>query len=339
MYQILSFVKGQRRVIVFYLWLIGGMAVIGYLYRLPIEPLLYLAFLGTSGLAVYLGGSYVDWRRRYRAALLIGQRQGMDKHRLIQTSISKDDLIEKLYQQLIDDLVEQGRQQRHINQMAIMDMVDYYTLWVHQIKMPIATAKLLCQTKSDTGFDIEVELFKIERYVEMALTYLRLTTGDNDLVVATHSLDRLLTKSLQKYAKSFILKQIRLDYQPIRYQLVTDAKWFSLAVEQLLANALKYTPVGGQIMIYLRRTEDGRTTPVWLAIEDSGPGIDQRDLPRVFDKGYTGYTGHQQKASTGLGLYLCRHILTKLSLAVKLESEKGKGTKALIGLPAEEEEN
>lgn len=207
----------------------------------------------------------------------------------------------------------------------MQDMLDYYTLWAHQIKTPIAAMRLILQSDdAPNSAELEQELFRVEQYVEMVLNYLRLGSDSTDYVICRVELDRLLRQSVKKYAKQFIRRRIRLDYKETGLTVLTDEKWLSFAIEQLLANALKYTREGGGIRIYA----EGEA----LCIEDTGIGIAAEDLPRVFEKGYTGCNGRTDKKSTGIGLYLCRKILDKLGHGITIESKIGAGTKVKVYL-------
>lgn len=202
-------------------------------------------------------------------------------------------------------------------------------MWVHQIKTPIAAMRLLLQAE-DTPQNREMaeELFQIEQYVEMALHYTRLDSESSDFLIQWYELDGIVREAVRKYARVFIRKKINLNYQPLKVQVLTDEKWLEFVIEQILSNAVKYTQKG-TVSIYM---EDERT----IVIEDTGIGIRPEDLPRVCEKGYTGYNGHTDKRSTGIGLYLCKRILKKLSHSIEIDSELGKGTRVKIGLIVED---
>ena len=204
----------------------------------------------------------------------------------------------------------------------LQDMTDYYTLWAHQIKTPIAAMHLLLQEAPRP--ELEGELLKIEQYVEMVLGYLRLGSETTDYVFRKYDLDALLRQSLRKYARLFILKKISLDFQETGRTVLTDEKWLAFVLEQLLSNAVKYTPEGGRVRIY----GDGET----LVIADSGIGIQPEDLPRVFEKGFTGFNGREDKKSTGIGLYLCHQVLDRLNHGISISSRPGQGTLVRLDL-------
>lgn len=209
---------------------------------------------------------------------------------------------------------------------------DYYMMWTHQIKTPISAMKLLLnesKLQDRDSFLLKEELLKIEQYVEMVLTYQRLESISADLVLETYDLDALLKRAVRKYSLSFINKLLSLEMPETTYEVLTDEKWFVFCLEQLLSNSLKYTAKGG-ISIRTWAREDR----VFLSIEDTGIGIRSQDLPRIFEKGFTGYNGRLDKKSTGIGLYLCRQIFTHLNITIQVESEEGQGTKVILGIPA-----
>ena len=179
--------------------------------------------------------------------------------------------------------------------------------------------------------EMKLELFKVEQYVEMVLSYLRMEDMSGDLVFEEYSLDEIVRQAVRKYSRMFILKKIRLDLGPLDHQVLTDEKWLVFVVEQILSNALKYTKEGG-ISIYMTSYRD---RPV-LAIEDTGIGISAEDLPRVFEKGFTGYNGRADKKSTGIGLYLCKKIMDRLHHNIYIESQEGQGTKVYLYLEREQ---
>lgn len=222
-----------------------------------------------------------------------------------------------------------AEKQTLISDLAIKlrDTDDYYTLWAHQIKTPIAAMHLLLQSDSGTlSRECEAELFKIEQYTEMALGYIRLESGTNDFVITACDTDRIIKSVLKKFSKQFILKKLTLDYKETGLTAITDEKQLSFIIEQIISNSLKYTKKG-TISVYSKGNS--------IFISDTGIGISGEDLPRIFEKGYTGYNGRTDRKSTGLGLYLCRRTAEKLGHTLRVSSEVGKGTLAEIDLTPE----
>lgn len=233
-------------------------------------------------------------------------------------------LEEKKYQEIIDCLMKK------INELDIMfadekqDMQDWYTLWVHQIKTPIAVMKL---NLTEDEKEIANQLFRIEEYADMALSYIRLGSEHNDLVIREYSLDELIREALRKYAPQFIAKKIRLNYISADRTVITDKKWFSCILEQYISNALKYTNEG-EITLSVQ----GDT----LSVTDTGIGIAPEDLPRIFEKGYTGVNGRTDAKSSGLGLYLCQKAARLIGVTLSAESKPDCGSRFIMYLPCKE---
>ncbi len=207
----------------------------------------------------------------------------------------------------------------------LQDALDYFTLWTHQIKTPIASMRLTLENEdSPLSRRLSSQLFSIEQYVEMAMVYLRLDAVSTDYVFRPCDLDQILRGAVRKYAPEFIGRKLRLDYQPIHFQLTTDEKWLAFVLEQVLSNALKYTREGG-VRIWL-------SGPAVLCIQDTGMGVAPEDLPRIFEKGYTGGHGRSDKKASGLGLYLCKKICTRLGIGISAASRPGEGTAIYLDL-------
>ena len=230
------------------------------------------------------------------------------------------------------------------SQKASEDMTDYYTMWAHQIKTPIFALRLLLQESPEENKEKLSELFKIEQYVEMVLGYLRTEDMSSDLKLSRCSLDRIIRDQIHKYAGIFVSKKLTLTYESISQDVLTDEKWLGFVIGQILSNALKYTRTGG-IRIYLKKkltldTDDvsisvgndgcNKVENLTLVIEDTGIGIRAEDIPRIFEKGYTGVNGRDDNRATGIGLYLSNKIMHKLGHRLYITSTEGKGTKVFF---------
>ena len=203
------------------------------------------------------------------------------------------------------------------------EMSDYYTIWAHQIKTPIASMNLMLQgVDSQLSRRLSGELFRIEQYVEMVLAFVRLDSNSTDYVFKSCNIDGVIRQSVKKFAHDFIYRKISLDFRETGLKAVTDEKWLGFVIDQLISNSLKYTK-DGTVSIYLK-------APDILCIQDTGMGIAPEDLPRVFDKGYTGYNGRKDKKASGLGLYLCKKICSRLGHKIYIESKPGEGTCVMI---------
>lgn len=235
-------------------------------------------------------------------------------------------LEEKTYQEIIQQLHKKAFQLSKDNQKKYNEMIDYYTKWVHQIKTPIAGLKLIIQNDYPDE-KMLVELLKIEQYVNMALQYVRLDHIHHDLSFQKVSLDDLVSQEIKKQSLFFFQKNLKVDYQIQDQQILTDEKWSSFVIEQVLSNALKYTKEGS-ITFY----NEGEK----LYIKDSGIGIKESDLPRVFERGFTGFQGRNDKKASGLGLYLCKNIFDQLGHLISIESKVGQGTTVCLDFSKKE---
>lgn len=307
--------------------LCASTALMFYLYSLDWEPFLYiLAFWLFLCLPVFLL-DFRNYRRRHRGLIQLTQ----NPEEAAQCLPPSRNLIEQDYQALIHAIAHNHNQVTADYAARSQELTDYYTLWAHQIKTPIAAMGLLLQEEPVHPELLAAELGKIEDYVEMALSYLRLDSDSSDYVLRRYDLDSILRACVRKYARLFILKRMELDLAETHAQVLTDEKWLSFVLGQLLSNALKYTPEQGKISVTWSDTTQT------LTIADTGIGIRPEDLPRVFEKGFTGYNGREQKKSTGIGLYLCRRVLTKLGHTIAITSTPGQGTQVQVCLTAAEQ--
>ena len=293
-------------------------AVVLVLYGIPLEALRYPGVLCAVTIAAGAGNGWLHEWKKHRC---LSEQAGCDCQ-ITENLPQAETALETDYQEIIGRLWEQLEQTRAEDEKRYRDMIDYYTVWVHQIKLPIASMGLALQ-KEDTPMagELSMELSRIEQYVEMVLCYLRLDSDTTDYVFEMCEMDVLIRQAVKKYAGSFIRKRIRLKYEPTEACVVTDKKWLLFVLEQVLSNAIKYTPAG-EISICMDENV--------LKIKDTGIGIAPQDLPRIFEKGYTGYNGRSQCKSSGLGLYLCRRICENMGHVISAESIPDCGTTVSI---------
>ncbi len=287
-------------------------AVTFRLYRLPLGAVFYPAMICAAALLVFalIRGAKAARKHRILSSLTAALTEEM---------LPKGDSVEDEDYRRILLLLQEARQAREAEaEREYADMVEYYTLWAHQIKTPIAAMRLTLQNEdSPLSRRLTTELGRVERYVEMVLAYLRLGSASTDYVLREHELDPILRSAVKKFSGEFIERRLALDLRPTGARVLTDEKWLSFVLEQLLSNALKYTPEG-KISIYM----DGAA----LCIADTGIGIAPEDLPRIFEAGFTGLNGRRDKQASGLGLYLCRRICKNLGHGLSASSQPGEGT-------------
>ncbi len=318
---LLSYIKKRRKIG----FVLSGFtlifAIVFYLYSVPFEAVVYAIILCLFfSMPLFIYDAYLYYRR-HEILLSLMNRITLNIEGLPKAS----DLVEQDYQNLLSLLVEDKAKITSKADVSQTEMTDYYTLWAHQIKTPISAMRLLLQTEASTqNSELSTQLFKIEQYVEMVLGYLRIESISSDLVLSKYDLSKLVKQAIRKYAAIFIGQKITLDFKEMDCLVLTDEKWLVFVLEQILSNALKYTK-SGTISIYMEAEKT-------LVIKDSGIGIASEDLPRVFEKGFTGFNGRMDKKSTGIGLYLCQKILHKLAHKITITSEIDLGTRVRIDL-------
>ena len=245
----------------------------------------------------------------------------------------EDELINSLdeaYEMQYKQLEKEFELFRDETRLKEKDQMDYFTLWLHQIKTPISVISLILQRSEDESKEkqqLEQELIYLNNYTHMALNYLKLEETGKELDLEEIKLDGVIKETLKSYSLLFIYNDISLEYDMSDEAVLTDRKWLQVLLEQILSNSLKYSP-GGTIKIYME-------TPTRLTIEDTGSGIRKEDLPKIFEKGYTGLNGRLHEKSTGLGLFLSRKICHRLGHTLTIASEIGVGTKATIDFARE----
>lgn len=238
-------------------------------------------------------------------------------------------LIEEDYTKIINLLEDERTRLENESEALRRDSEEYYTLWAHQIKTPIAAMRLVLQS-GEGGLNkkeksqVEQELFRIGQYVDMVLQYQRLSSLQSDLMLEAHSIEKLVKKAAKACAPLFIYKNLPLKTGEIAGSVITDEKWFCFVLEQIYTNAVKYTK-SGAVKVY----SEGENT---LVVEDTGIGISPEDLPMVFQRGFTGAAGRTERSSTGIGLYLCKQVLAKLGFGIRVESALGRGTRVVLEL-------
>lgn len=236
-----------------------------------------------------------------------------------------DTLLEQSYQKIIKKTLQVWQDERADQRKIKTDIADYYTLWTHQIKTPIYAMDLMLQTDDTTPAKWKTELFQVSRYVDMALKYLQLENQYSDLCLEQVELLPLVQEVIKKHSVILIAKRLKIDIHDLNGAVLTDRKWFLFILEQLVSNAAKYTEQG-IIAIY-------QPTPLQICISDTGIGIATEDLPRLFEKGYTGFNGRIHQKSTGCGLYMCKKVSHLLGCTFSVSSQMNKGTTVTINLP------
>ena len=313
-----SYIRHKMDGILIYLVSCGIFVVSFILYHLPMEAVLYPIILSGIIIVFYLTIDFVRCSIRHKKMIQLMKlpENLIDELESIQGCDCED------CKTIIYNLKEAMNRAETDFYVRYKDMIEYYTTWVHQIKTPIASMRLVLQNEdSSIARRLSDDLFRIEQYVEMVLAYLRMDSESSDYVFRQNDIDEMVRQVVRKLAGQFIGKGIKLEYEIKKRQdsIITDEKWYVFVVEQLLTNAIKYTNEGVIRIEY--------SPECGLLISDTGVGIAAEDLPRIFEKGYTGYNGRMDKKASGIGLYLCKRICDKLGLEIRVESVVGEGTK------------
>ena len=198
------------------------------------------------------------------------------------------------------------------------DLEEYFLLWIHQIKTPITVCNLILG-KPDADYRLKEQIFYIEDYTNMAMNYLKLKTRASDMDICEADLDSIISGVIKKYSIIFIEKKIKLNYKKTEAKVVSDTKWLSILLEQVISNALKYTKSGEITILYDNKTNK-------LTVKDTGIGIPAKDIKKIFDRGYSGFNGRMNEKSSGLGLYMVGKIAEILNVEIEVKSELNVGS-------------
>lgn len=311
-----AFLKARRWRIVSGVCCLGLTAIVAAVWQLPMVPvvcLIGLCFLCLLGFWMVEG---MDFAHRYRWI-----RGANSCDFLSETSAPKPaDSVEASYRSLLLQMENEKQSLREAFRQEKSEQAEYYALWAHQIKTPLSAMRLLLQgVPIQQREEMYAELFRIEQYADMALSYQRLFSDNQELVLKKYSLQTIVKGTVRKYARLFVQKDIQLQMGPLEGTVVTDEKWLGFAIGQILSNAVAFTPEGGRVVL-------AKEEPYTLLIADSGVGIEPEDLPRVFEKGYTGSKAPREKTSAGIGLYMTQKALTLMGHSIDIQSRPGRGT-------------
>lgn len=290
-----------------------------FLYDLTFESLFYYTLLISVAFLCSLSISYFRYANEMRQLESLKQIDLVQEEQ-IPTHSQKD----QLYKEIIEHVLYKNSEEIHAIEDEKKSFQDYFTLWAHQTKLPIAAMNLLLNDETLDRRELKSQLIRLEQYTDMVMAYLRIQSNQSDFLFRKVHLDDILRSSIRSFSSEFIRKKIALDFQETKLDIISDEKWLRFVIEQILSNAIKYTPEQGAITIYAHDHS--------LIIQDTGIGMAQSDIYRIFDKGYTGTNGRLEKKSSGLGLYLCKQILDQLHHAITIESKVNQGTKVLLDL-------
>ena len=317
-------VKGHRIGILAFVGVVAIFALIFYLYALPVKAIIYPALCSLAYLIILLVIGYARKKAKHNKL--------KDVAKLPAVSVTEnlpipESTLEEDYNIIVNNVIGELSDMITSYEKKSRDTTDYYSTWVHQIKTPIASMRLNLQAMdSDDSRNLLRNLQSIEGYVDMVMSYLRLQSEHTDYVIKKENIKELVSTTDKKFRLDFIEKKLSFKMEVEDADVLTDKKWALIVIEQILSNCLKYTKEG-----YIRvafKPEDSL-----LVIEDTGIGIDATNLPRIFERGYTGFNGRGEAHSSGIGLYLVKSICDNLKIGIRCESQENVGTKMYLTFP------
>ena len=325
MRKLMDYFVSRRAVLLLYVLSMLTILLLGYLAQQEMIYVRYTCIILSFAFFCLLLGDGARYRRARRGMALIQTRTELLPRELPDPidGLSRD------YDALIRALTQENERLRMENLRQQEEQREYYTLWVHQIKTPISAMRLLLDAKRDEQTPLlRQELFKVDQYADLALKFVKLGDIQSDLVIERCDLNEIAHAAVKKYSLLFIYSKLSARIEPLAKDVPCDRMWLEFMLCQLLSNSVKYTHTGG-VRIYMEASE--------LVVEDSGIGIRKEDLPRIFEKGYTGYNGRMDTRASGIGLYLVKRTADALGIRVKVTSELGVGTKVALHFPEYDE--
>lgn len=293
-------------------------------------PIIFILFINIIGILIFHIYDYIKRRNYYKEVL--NNLDALDKKYLISEVIEEPNFIDgKVLYSIIEQTDKSMNDEISKLKLNISQYKEYIELWVHEVKTPIAACMLLIENNSSPVTEsIEEEIRKIEDYIEQALFYARSNTMEKDYIIKKISLVNCINNSVKKNLNQLIANRIKINITDVEETVYSDSKWLEFILNQIISNSIKYRKTtNSEIKFYAKKNNQN----IILTIEDNGIGMDEKDVLKAFDKGYTGTNGRKFTKSTGIGLYLCKKLCEKLGLKIKLESTLDEGTKVSILFP------
>lgn len=326
-----SYLKDKLLYIVLLFFLIFSLQVFFIPFEVAIIVKIYAVIAPIILFVIPLLVEYYSRKNFYNDCL--NKLEELDQKYLIAEILEKSNFSESkilcdILQEVDKSMIENVNKYKFLQE----DYKEYIELWIHEIKTPISTGKMIIENnKSEITESINEELDKIEDYTEQALYYARSNAVEKDYFVKKLILKELVSSSIIKNKRNLIQNQIKIDTHDLEIEVSTDFKWCAFILNQILQNSIKYSKDNDkQIEIFAKENKDN----VVLYIKDNGIGIPKSDVSRVFEKGFTGENGRRSgKKATGIGLYLCKNLCDKLGLLLELDSLENTGTEVKITFP------
>ncbi len=327
---IIEFIKERMIFLIINLIMFLLVAILMKIVKVSINIILILFLIWFGPILIYMFLEFIKYRRYLNN--LINTVENLDRKYLLPEVIEEPRFQEA---RIINDVLKQCNKSMHEKVKHYKDEQieyrEYIETWVHEIKTPIASAKLILENdNSNLSERINYEMKRVEGFIEQVLYYARSSDVSKDYIIKEFSLRSVVMKSVKSNSRDFINKNIKLDIRGIEGNIFSDEKWVEFIINQIIINAMKFSIANeGKVSIYSKVNENN----IILTIEDNGVGINEKDIDRVFEKGFTGENGRKFGKSTGIGLYLCKKLCDKLGIGISLNSKENIGTKVNIVFP------
>lgn len=327
---IITFIKERMLFLMVNLIMFLLIGILMKVVEVPINIIFILFLIWFGPLITYMFLEFIKYNRYLKN--LTDTIDGLDKKYLLPEVINEPRFQEE---RIINEVLKECNKSMHENVKHYKDEQieyrEYIETWVHEIKTPIASAKLILENDdSNLSSRINYEMKRVEGFIEQVLYYARSSDVSKDYIIKEFSLRDVVMKAVKNNSRDFINRNIKLNIKEVEGTIFSDAKWVEFIINQIIINAVKFSiPNKGEVSIFSKINENN----IILTIEDNGVGISEKDIDRVFEKGFTGENGRKFGKSTGIGLYLCKKLCDKLGIGISLISKEGLGTKVNIVFP------
>lgn len=298
--------------------------------RVRVEFVVIVILVWILPITSLLAIQYIERKKYY--TILIESNNSLDKKYILPEVIEKADFFDgNIFYEILRETSRSMNEEIKKLSKDQSDYREYIEAWVHEVKTPIASSNLIIDNnKNSITKSIKDELTKVEGYVEQVLYYSRSSDANKDYIIKEFNLSIIIKNIITKNSKYFIHKKVKLELGDVDKVVYSDSKWVEFILNQILTNAIKYCDKEDSIIkIFTERDENN----IVLSIIDNGVGISEKDIKRVFDKGFTGENGRKFARSTGMGLYICKKLADKLSIGIDIESKISQGTCVRIIFP------
>lgn len=326
-----DFIKDKILLIVLIMLSMIMIEILLLVYKIEITMRLVIAIIPIISIIIAFVVEYNKKKIFYRN-LKQEMRELKEKYLISELIITPNFTEGKILKEILEEtgksMIENVNKYKYLQE----DYKEYIELWIHEIKLPIAASKMVIENnKTEVTKSIEEELDKIENYIEQALFYARSNNVEKDYTITKSNLEEIVNNTILKNKNILISSKINLNLHDLEKEVYTDNKWTIFIINQILQNSIKYLKEENKkIEIYAKEQKE----KVILYIKDNGIGINESEITRVFEKGFTGENGRiLGKKSTGIGLYLCKKLCNKLGLGLEINSEKNIGTEVKIIFP------